>query len=149
MYEELIGARSRPVRNVVEAGAVKRFAQAIGDLNPLYLDEEYAARSRWGRRIAPPTFPRTFDYGIIEEIRLPSAGMIHGEQQYDYTRPLFVGEELLCHARFVETYRKSGKNGVMIFLIFERVGVDESGVEVVRAREMAIMTETVAAGVGS
>ena len=149
MFAQLVGARSRPVRNAVEAGAVKRFALAVGDLNPLYFDEGFAARSRWGRRIAPPTFPRTFDYGIIEEVRLPSAGLIHGEQLYEYVRPLFVGEELLCHARFVETYRKDGKNGPMIFLVFERVGVDESGLEVVRAREMAIMTETVAAGGGA
>ncbi|MBA4116191.1 MAG: MaoC family dehydratase N-terminal domain-containing protein, partial [Rubrobacter sp.] len=63
--EQFIGQRSEPVMNVVEKGAVRKFAEAIGDLNPLYMDEEVAKASRYGRLIAPPTFPRTFDYGEI------------------------------------------------------------------------------------
>ncbi|MBA3474210.1 MAG: MaoC family dehydratase N-terminal domain-containing protein, partial [Rubrobacter sp.] len=46
--ERFIGYRSEPVTNVVEKGAVKKFAEAIGDPNPLYVDEEAAKASRYG-----------------------------------------------------------------------------------------------------
>src|SRR5690606_25527675 len=100
MWQSLAGRRSRPVVNWAERGAVRRFAEAIGDPNPLYLDEEAARKSRSGRSIAPPTFPQTFDYGTIEGLCLPDSGLIHGEQRCDYVRPLFVGEEITCYRVF-------------------------------------------------
>lgn len=40
----------------VEKEPIRRFADAVGDLNPLYWDEEYANRSTFGSIIAPPGF---------------------------------------------------------------------------------------------
>jgi len=40
----------------VEKGAIKRYADAVGDFNPLYWDGEYAGKSRYGSIIAPPGF---------------------------------------------------------------------------------------------
>jgi len=45
-----------PGREVVDISSIRRYAQAISDLNPLYLDEEYAKKSEYGGIIAPPTF---------------------------------------------------------------------------------------------
>jgi acyl dehydratase len=145
IWKEHVGSRSEPVRNGVERGAVRKFAESIGDPNPLYLDEEAAKRSRWGRPIAPPTFPRVFDFGEIEGIRLPSAGVIHGEQKYHYERPLFVGEEVRCYSVFKDVYEKQGGGGVLTFLVFERVGEDEKGERIFSAEEVYILTEAVIA----
>jgi N-terminal half of MaoC dehydratase len=40
----------------IELGHIMMFARSVGDLNPIYFDEEYAARSEVGHVIAPPTF---------------------------------------------------------------------------------------------
>ncbi|MFC1929800.1 MaoC family dehydratase N-terminal domain-containing protein [Chloroflexota bacterium] len=40
----------------VEKIAIRRYCESSGNLNPLYLDEEYASRERYGSIIAPPTF---------------------------------------------------------------------------------------------
>lgn len=78
MFQDAVGKKSTKVKNVVERGLVKRFAEAIGDVNPLYLDEEVGKASRYGTNIAPPTFPRTFDYGEVKGLQLPKKGLIHG-----------------------------------------------------------------------
>ena len=57
--ERFIGQRSEPVVNAVEKEAVRTFAEAIADPNPLYVDERAARISRYGDLIAPPTFLRT------------------------------------------------------------------------------------------
>ena len=44
------------VRDVTR-DAVRHFAWGVGDDNPLWLDPEYAARSRYGGIVAPPCFP--------------------------------------------------------------------------------------------
>jgi hypothetical protein len=40
----------------IEAGHIMMFARSIGDPNPIYADEEYAAATEVGGVIAPPTF---------------------------------------------------------------------------------------------
>lgn len=42
MFKDAIGKRSPGVKNVVERGAVKKFAESLGDLHPIFIDEEFA-----------------------------------------------------------------------------------------------------------
>lgn len=146
MWQALVGRRSAPVLNWVERGAVRRFAEAIGDPNPLYVDEQAARQSRHGRLIAPPTFPITFDHGTIDGLDLPESGVIHGEQGFDYVqgRPLYVGEAVSCYSRCDEAYEKKGKQGMLYFLVVTDVGEDEAGTPLYAARQNLILTETVA-----
>ena len=60
MFKDQIGKQSNKVKNTVERGAVKKFAEAIGDLHPIYFDEETGRNSRYKDNIAPPTFPEDF-----------------------------------------------------------------------------------------
>ena len=71
LHERFVGLRSELVRNLVERSTVRRFAETIADPSPLYVDEGAAARSRYGRIVAPPTFLRTFNYLRIEGLELP------------------------------------------------------------------------------
>lgn len=124
MFNDQVGKRSTKVKNVVERGAVKKFAEAIGDLHPIYFDEETGRNSRFKNNIAPPTFPRTFDYGAIEGLKLPEKGLIHGEQTFHYERPLLVGEEIVCYSEVKKYFEKKGNFGEMGFLILESFGED-------------------------
>jgi len=148
MWQELVGRRASPVRNPIERGAVRKFAEAIGDDNPLYYDEEEARQSRYGRLIAPPTFPITFDYGTIEGLALPAAGLIHGSQVFEYSRPIYVGEEFNCYGLLEKTFDKSGSMGAMTFLVFARIGEDDRGEEVFKMSATLIVSEAVKRGMG-
>lgn len=136
-FKPFVGRSSSPVRNEVEKGAIRKFADAIGDPNPLYRDGTGAD----GRVVAPPTFSRTFDYGKIPDLPLPKAGLIHGEQQFEYFRPIYAGDVLYCSSKLIEVHEKSGRLGTMIFLVFENTAVDDSGDLVVRERLTAIYRE--------
>ena len=143
LYERFVGQRSEPVKNLVERGAVKKFAEAIADPNPLYVDETAAKMSRYERLLAPPTFPRTFDYGHIEGLKLPAAGMIHGEFRISYERPLFVGEEALCRMQLDDSYDKQGRRGILGFLVFGRTGESPDGERIFTMNDVVVVTEVV------
>jgi acyl dehydratase len=143
MFAEHIGKCSNKVKNVVERGAVKKFAEAIGDPHPIYWDEETGKKSRYQRNIAPPTFPRVFDYGVIEGLKLPSKGLIHGEQRFHYERPLFVGEELYCYAKVEDYYEKQSSMGELGFLVITNYGEDPSGNVIFTSTSTIIITEAV------
>ncbi len=143
MLKASIGKRSDKVKNTIEKGAVRKFAEAIGDPNPIFLDEKAGANSRYKRNIAPPTFPVTFDAGTIEELRLPKKGLIHGEQIYHYTRPLFVGEDVYCWMEVKDYYEKSGNFGDMGFLVMIKYGEDSEKQLLFTEERIIIINEAV------
>ncbi|WP_409305537.1 MaoC family dehydratase N-terminal domain-containing protein [Peribacillus sp. SCS-155] len=143
MFREHIGKKSKKVKNTVERGAVKKFAESIGDLHPIYFDEETGRNSRYKQNIAPTTFSRVFDYGTIEGLSLPNKGLIHGEQTYHFERPLLVGEEIYCYTQVTDYFEKSGTQGDMGFLILESFGEDLSGKVIFSTKSTVIITEAV------
>lgn len=130
---------SDPVPGDIERGAVRKFAEAIGDTNPLYVDEAVARTSRFGRIIAPPTFAMTLDYGDIPGLHFPQEGLIHGEQTFYYERPLFVGERVFCSRRLCDVSTRRGASGSMTFLVFESRCQDADGHTVQSARMTLIV----------
>ncbi|MFG6116399.1 MaoC family dehydratase N-terminal domain-containing protein [Halobacillus sp. MO56] len=143
MLTHVIGKKSKPVKNTVERGAVKKFAEAIGDLHPIFICEETGKQSRYNNNIAPPTFPRVFDYGAIEALELPGKGLIHGEETFHYERPLLVGEEINCYVEVKDYYERKGKSGEMGFLLLKRYGEDLDRKLVFTEEQVVIITEAV------
>ncbi len=143
MFTGCIGKQSNKVKNTVERGAVKKFAESIGDPHPIFMDEEVGRNSRFGANLAPPTFPRVFEYGVIKELRLPNKGLIHGEQIYHYERPLLVGEDILCYQEVKDYYERTGKLGEMGILIIKRYGESLDGELIFTAEQIVILNEAV------
>lgn len=139
----MVGKKSKRIKNYVERGWVKRFAESIGDLHPLYIDEETGKNSKYGNNIAPPTYPRTFDYGLVPGLNLPEKGLIHGEQTYHYNRPLLVGETVYCYTGVEDYFEKTGNNGLMGFLVTKRYGEDIKGNVIFIEGSTVIITEAV------
>lgn len=135
----------------VEAGKVAEFAAAIGDDDPVYRDREAAAERGLDRRPAPPTFTRTsmfpryrpdgvgrlgFDVGF--DIRYE----LHGEQYYEFERPVYVGDTLSATTTLSDAYEREGRDGdTLTFAVLETEYIDESGALVVTERETLIETD--------
>jgi acyl dehydratase len=143
LFKDQIGKQSNKVKNDVERGAVKKFAEAIGDLHPIYFDEETGRNSRHRSNIAPPTFPRTFEYGVIDGLNLPNKGLIHGEQTFHYERPLRVGETIYCYSKVKNYFEKKGNFGEMGFLVVENYGEDASGTLIFSSSSTVVISEAV------
>lgn len=149
-WRSLVGERSRPVVNLIERGAVRRFAEAIGDPHPLYVDEEAAKKSRYAGLIAPPTFPRTFEYGWIEDMYWPDSGMIHGEHRVSYEHgPLKVDDEIHCYTEFKSYGEKESRGGLLGFIVLERFGEGPGGERLFTMSDTAIVTSALRETLGT
>ena len=143
MWQSLVGRRSRPVVNWVERGAVRRFAEAIGDPNPLYLDEEAAQKSRYGPIDRAPH--------LSANLRLRNhRGASPPGQRFDPRRTaLRLRSAAVCRGGnhlfrvFQEMYEKRGRRGRLTFLVFSRVGEDRGGKTLFTTKDVIIVTETV------
>ncbi|MEK3937174.1 MaoC family dehydratase N-terminal domain-containing protein [Sporosarcina sp. FSL W7-1349] len=125
--KSLIGLRGQPYIVDVERRHIRQFAEAIGDSNPLYKDEEYAANSPYGGIIAPPTFLIALSEGNDLPLDLDYRRMLHGEQEFIYHRPIRLGDRLECQMVVSDLYERKGKSGPMQFLVLDTEIKDETG----------------------
>ncbi|MGP4072083.1 FAS1-like dehydratase domain-containing protein [Piscibacillus sp. B03] len=143
MLHNFIGEKSNKVINVIEKGAAIKFAKAIGETHPMYVDEDYAKNSKFGKLFVPATYPVTLNYGEIDGMKLPSAGLIHGEQSFHYYRPLTVGDVVHCYRVVTNYTEKEAKSGTLGMLTFTDYGEDEHGETIFECVRVVILTETV------
>lgn len=134
--QSLIGLTGPQYVFEVEKRHIRQFAEAIGDSNPLYVDEEYAKSTIYGGIIAPPSFPVAIvaDSGQGVELPLDYSRMLHGEQEFIYHRPIRAGDRLSCQMKVTDVYEKEGKNGPMQFLVMDTEMKDQEGELVVISR---------------
>lgn len=136
-----VGRTSRPGVNEVEAGAIRRFAEAIGDDNPLHHDAAHARKAGYAGLVAPPTFPVTFKAGsdVREGLDMPIRGILHGEQAFEYERPIVAGDRITVVQKIEEIYERDGGSGPMDFVVIGEEGTDATGQAVYRARRVVIV----------
>lgn len=103
---------------------VNRLSWALDDYNPWYFDG-----SPLGVRIAPATAPLQFDGTIFYDYyAYPEGGSLFAKQEFEFLRPVQVGETYKLTGTLVDMYKRKGRS-------FFKMGVsitDPEGVEVMR-----------------
>ncbi|HKZ78585.1 MAG TPA: MaoC family dehydratase [Pyrinomonadaceae bacterium] len=72
---------------------IQQFADVSGDHNPLHLDEEFAATTRFGRRIAHGMLSASLISAAIAH-QLPGQGSIYLSQTLQFVAPVFPGDRV-------------------------------------------------------
>ncbi|UCD56877.1 MAG: MaoC family dehydratase N-terminal domain-containing protein [Candidatus Hydrogenedentota bacterium] len=137
-----IGKTTPTYEMEVEKGHIRRFAQAIGDDNPLYYDEEYAKKSRYGSIIAPPTFPTVFGFEgerVLAGLDINYARLLHGEQEYEYFKPIMAGDTISFSTKITDIFEREGKSGMMDIIKTEMTGNNQKGEKVFAARSTVVI----------
>ncbi len=117
---------------------VQRYAVAVGDMNPLYFDEEYARRSAYGGIIAPPnllTAIISWEAGPpeaeltpdglpkVSELKLPlrevSRTMGAG-QELEFLVPVRPGDRFTRVSKIVDIAEREGRSGRFVLITSEQ-----------------------------
>jgi 3-hydroxybutyryl-CoA dehydratase len=81
----------------ITAADVDAFAALSGDQNPIHLDEAYAAKTRFGRRIAHGMLVASYISTLLGT-KFPGSGTIYMSQTLNFLRPVFLGDTLTVTA---------------------------------------------------
>ncbi len=85
----------------ISAEDVKQFAEIVGDLNPIHLDEKFAEKSSFKKRIVHGAFLA----GLISKVLgmdFPGQGTIYISQNSVFKRPVFVDTTVKVEVKVVE-----------------------------------------------
>ena len=134
---------------------IKRFAVATDDLNPLYLDEEYAKQSQYGGLIAPPLFYMAPLTNPVPENELRADGLpyegkfpipptplprlMDGGTEIEFFAPIRTGDTLTGRCKITDIYQKDGRSGPLIFVERECTYTNQNGEVVVIEKGAAIL----------
>lgn len=132
----------------VDRGHIMRFAEAVGEDNPVFFEPEAARAHGFPDVVAPPTFTVTQIFHVPREERERRLGanldykrVLHGEQEFVYRRLPVAGEVLRGRMRIARDVTKQGRRGgSMRFVTYESVFTDQQGEEVLRAYYTLIET---------
>ncbi len=126
---------------------IRRFAQAIGEPNPLYADEDYARQTKWGGIIAPPLFIFALAYEDVPatqlradglpielDIPLPATRAVGGASAIELGEPIKPGDTITVNKRVTDIYPKEGKSGILYFTIIETTFTNQKSQFVAREK---------------
>jgi acyl dehydratase len=112
-----------PAREELGRASIRYFALAMGDDNPLYVDEAYAREAGYPSVIAPPTLVcETCQYAhrppgaegyIGHEWRLPVTGsrLIRAGNEYEFTRPVLPTDRISVTWTLEDIVERSASRG--------------------------------------
>ncbi len=134
--DELKGTELGSQTITVEQGPVRVFAKAVKDDPALYTGDGAPT---------PVTFPFVMTFWgsdgkggagnlPIEKLRGKGRMILHGEQEFEYHRPVQVGDTLTGTSRISDVYEKDTSSATMEFYVKETSWADASGQPVVDER---------------
>ena len=104
------------------------YAKAVGETNPLYLDEEAAKAGPYGTIIAPPLFYNMFSLqgGLDPKVNFGNAGF-DGGQHVEFYEPIRAGDTISAKTKVDSVYAKTGRTGTMVFTVRRTTFTNQKG----------------------
>mgnify|MGYP001814631734 CR=1 FL=1 len=110
-YDEIRIGQSTTFSRTIDEREILLFAAASGDVNPLHLDPDYAAGTRFGEPIAHGILSASLISAAIA-LQLPGPGVVYVSQSLRFLRPVKAGDELT--ARLEVTAKRDDKKFVTL-----------------------------------
>jgi 3-hydroxybutyryl-CoA dehydratase len=100
-FEDLVpGQRASLMRTVMNSD-LHLFAEVSGDTNPIHISDHFAAKTKFGQRIAHGMFTASLISALVGT-RLPGPGAVYLSQSIRFLAPVRIGDVVAAHVEVVE-----------------------------------------------
>lgn len=133
-----------PTREIrVEEGQMHFFAAVIGETDLVHRDEGIADARGFTGLPVPPTYAFTLNMLAsagptwLSDAGIDMGNVLHGSQEFEYFKPICVGDLISFTSRIADIYDKKG--GALEFLVIECDAVNQRGELCVRQRMATVI----------
>lgn len=137
-------SREPPHIEVATRDAIRHFAWGIGDANPLWSDEEYAKKTRYGCLIAPPCILYAMDKGASGHLGggLPGIQAMFAGTDWEWFLPIRVNDRIIATGHLADVIEKPSEfSAKTIIQVFESAFTNQHDELVCKAKMWAVRTE--------
>ena len=138
-----IGHEFPPFQVEIEKGLLRLFAQAVGETNPVYTDEDAAVGAGYASLPMPLTYPFclgkfiTDPFDTLHLFNLDHSRIVHGEQEFHYHEIACAGDILTGRKRVTDVYQRG--NGALEFIVVTTEFTDVAGHPVCEAVQTIVV----------
>ncbi|NNG01165.1 MAG: acyl dehydratase [Desulfobacteraceae bacterium] len=100
--------RITPFNTHASIDAILHFVDGVGDANPLFRDEEYARNSKYGKLIAPPSWPYSVFPTWVPQ-GLAGVHAFHSGNDWTFYKPIYEGDKITPELTFTHFEEKESK----------------------------------------
>jgi acyl dehydratase len=128
--------RLKPVVVEIEKRMIKRFVEAIGDTNPLWVDANYGFKAGLGGIVAPPFLfctPMLFGVPLVPEVPGYYKRGLFGGWDIELFRYIRLGDVITATSTVAHVREQDGKLGKMLLIDYETEHCDQSGKLIARS----------------
>lgn len=118
-----IGDRFSTERLVTDE-LIRKFADVSGDYNPIHLDEEFAGKTRFGKRIAHGMLSGAFISAVLG-YEFKERKIVYLSQTMRFTAPVFIGDTVTASGTVIAIREDKG------IITLETVCTNQDGVTLV------------------
>jgi len=124
----VIGVEVEVGSHEVDRDRIAAYARAVGETNPLYLDEEVAKKGPYGTIIAPPLFYNMLSLGggLDPKVNYGNSGF-DGGQHVEFFEPIRAGDTISAKTQVADVYAKTGRTGTMVFTVRRTTFTNQNG----------------------
>jgi 3-hydroxybutyryl-CoA dehydratase len=94
-----VGQKAKTSMEITDE-AIREFARLSGDNNPIHLDETYAAKTRFKKRIAHGAFTGSL-ISKVAGTQLPGPGSIYLNQTMKFKSPAYIGDTITAEVEVI------------------------------------------------
>ena len=95
-----LGQKASLMRTVMD-NDLHLFAEVSGDMNPIHISDSFAARTKFGQRIAHGMFTASLVSALLGT-RPPGPGAVYLSQTIQFLAPVRIGDVVTAHVEVVE-----------------------------------------------
>lgn len=144
--KSFVGQAFAPFTFEVDKSKIRELAQALGEENPIFLDEAAAQAAGLPGIVAPPTFPSLFkmwgEGGSSPHIKTMGGDvlrLLHGGEEYEYYALLRPGDVITGQTRVISIEEKESRSGRLDIVVLQTDYHNQHGKLVIIARTTIVL----------
>lgn len=136
VWDDIVpGEPRRTLSYTLTREAIALFCKAIGETNPLYLDEAAARLGPYGALVAPPSIHILLMFACTPtEDWMRSPGTVNAGQSWSYNIPARPGDIITLQARALDKFIKRDR----LFVVHDNVFFNQRGEVICSGRGQTI-----------
>ena len=98
--EIMLGVKTKFTVQINES-TINEFARISGDHNPLHMDEQYAAKTQFGKRVCHGMLLASF-FSRLVGMYMPGKNALYFSQTLNFQTPCFVGDKVTIEGEVID-----------------------------------------------
>lgn len=100
-FDEIVLGTKTKFAVQIDESAINKFAKISGDHNPLHMDDKYASKTQFGKRVCHGMLLASF-FSRLVGMHMPGKNALYFSQTLNFQLPCYVGDKVTIEGEVID-----------------------------------------------